>query len=310
MLHIKSQIPALIEIDKQYLLENPIQKVSFEDQDLIIKYYPLQKTFNGKQTLPSIINIKLASLENCKEYLITLYPNNNIEILLQPFTLDINLPLNKTSNPIENSTKKLDLFLSHNTTIALQSNNNYFYHTLDYQLEFVKAVEIDNCLHILLSKANDYYYLKIKNDNIQCSCLLSDASFLKNQLVATIPYFDMAKHGKLIEISFVKPYGYNEKIIYLNKKPKLIENPLLLPYAFVESIKAKNFKLARFYMTKTMSEKLSNETLQSFFGNIKSITHDTYNDKICIITKNNNVFVAKDYTFDFEDNKISNINEV
>ncbi len=310
MLHIKSKIPALLEIDKEYLIENHIQKISFDKDNLIIKYYPLQKVFNGKQTLPSIIKLDSKSLINCRDYTVTLYPNNNVEITLLPFTLDNNLPAQKSTFSILNSTKSIDIYTTNTTTFAINFEDNYLYHTLPNCFMFFKGVEIDNTIHLIFKQENEYYYIQISSLSIKKSCYLTDCSITKNKLVATIPFFDMAKHAKAIEISFDKPYLFQEKTIYQNNSPKLFDNMLLLPYAFLESIKAKNYKLARQYITSTMSNKLSDKTLSTFFGDIKHITHDIYNDKVCIIYSEQNKFVAKDYVFEYQNNKISNINEV
>ena len=310
MLHIKSKIPALLEIDKEYLIENHIQKISFDQDNLLIKYYPLQKVFNGKQTIPSIIKIDSNNLINCRDYTVTFYPNNNVEITLLPFALDNNLPVQKSTFNLQNSAKHIDIYTTNATTFAINFDDNYLYYTLPNCYSFFKGIEINNSIHLIFKQENNYYYVQISSRSIKKSCPLTDCNLTKNKLTATIPFFDMAKHAKAIEIDFEKPYTFQEKTIYLNKSPKIFDNILLMPYAFLESIKAKNYKLARQYITSTMSNKLSDKTLSTFFGDIKHIAHDVYNDKICIIYSEHNKFVAKDYVFEYQNNKISNINEV
>ena len=87
MLHIKSTCPALLTIDQDYLLQNAIDKASFDTQNLTIKYFPLDKYINGKIAIPTIVNIQENNLKNCKEFDVIKYPKDNIEIILKQITV-------------------------------------------------------------------------------------------------------------------------------------------------------------------------------------------------------------------------------
>ena len=63
MFHIKSTTPAIITIDKDFLLENFTHKIDIDKQNMIIKYYPLDKYIDGKITLPYVKNINLTKLK-------------------------------------------------------------------------------------------------------------------------------------------------------------------------------------------------------------------------------------------------------
>ncbi len=306
MLHIKSTHPALLSIDKDYLLQSPIDKASFDTQNLTIKYYPLDKSINGKIAIPTLININQNNLRNCPEYDIIKYPQDNIEIILKPFLITNNICPEKTTHKIDNSQKTLAISSDKASTISLQNGNDYLYFTYPAPLNFFRGIEIDNICHIIF-QSKDYIYAQIKNNKLSIYDDIKSATFDQNKFTAIIPYFDMAKSGKVVKINFSKPYLFAEKDIYINNKPKLITNEKLIPYAFLESVKSKNYKLARHYISKNMQEKLTDNILSDFFGDILSICQDTYNDKICVIQQENDVFIAKDYSFEVKNGKINNI---
>lgn len=309
MLHIKSNTPALIVVNKEYLIKNSTQDIPFPDQNLIIKYYPLDRQINGKIAIPSVVKIDLLNLKNCDDFSVTKYPNNHIEITLKPFLLSNNLRLNTTLQRIENSQKSIEIYTSKTTTFCIKNSENYSYFELPFIATFICGIEIKGVLHLFFKEESSPIYALIKDEKIVIYDDLKDFTFSSKKLSVIVPNFDMAKTGKAIEIDFLKA-TYSEKVIYINNHPDITQNIDLIPYAFIESIKAKNFKLSRQYITKNMSEKLSDRLLGTFFGNIEKITHDPYNDKLCIITESDDTFCAKDYSFEFQNNKISDINEL
>ncbi len=308
MLHIKSSCPALVCIDKEYLLDSEISSADFLEQKLIIKHYPI--SIESKSYIPSTIMLDPTKLKNCKNYSVTTFPNNHTEIILHPFTLPPSLVFSQESQKIENSTKTLYLYHSKTTTIAIRTESKFTFCDCEKLLSFKKAVEIDNIMHLLFDCEENLFYIRISQGKIIYKDFLQKATFSQNKLVGILPNFDMSGSGLAIEITFVKPYTCDQKSIYIEKQPKIVTDLRLIPFAFVESIKAKNYKLARQYITKNMSSRLSDDILSGFFGNIINISHDIYNDKLAVITKKEEIFVAKDYEFEFENGKISNINEL
>lgn len=309
MLHIKSNTPALIIANKEYLIKNSTQNIPFPDQNLIIRYYPLDRQINGKIAIPSVIKVDLSDLKNCDDFSVTKYPNNHTEITLKPFLLSNNLRLNTTSQRIENSQKSIEIYTSKTTALCVKNSENYSYFELPFIATFVCGIEINSALHLFFKEGNSHVYALINDEKIAIYQDLKSFTFSGNKLSTIVPTFDMAKTGRAIEIDFSRA-AYDEKIIYLNNHPDITKNIDLIPYAFVESIQLKNFKLSRQYITKNMSDKLSDKLLSTFFGNIDKITHDPYNDKLCILTEKDNIYYAKDYSFEFQNNKISDINEL
>lgn len=309
MFHIKSTTPAIITIDKDFLLENFTHKIDIDKQNMIIKYYPLDKYIDGKITLPYVKNIDLTSLKNCKEYDVIIYPNNHIEIILKPFLLTPSSAYSKTSHKLENSKKKLEIYNSHISTLSLQNEDNYVFFDYKSPVKFVKGIEIDNVCHIIL-KNDNYIYIQIYTNQISIFDDIKTSTFDQNKFSAIIPNFDMAKSGKAIEINFSKPYTFSQKDIYINSKPTITTNDKLIPYAFLESVRSKNYKLARHYVSNPLQKKLADNVFDGYFGKIHSICHDIYNDSICIISQEKDRFVAKDYSFVIQTGKICDINEV
>lgn len=306
MFYIKSTHPALITIDKDYLLENEIDKIPIEEQDIIIKYYPLEKTINDKIAIPYIVNINKSLVQNSNEYNVIKYPNQHTEIVLKPFLITNTTFSEKKSYKIENSKKTLDIYNHNTTNIILKDDNNHLYFTYPSPVNFIIAAEIDNICHVLLQN-NKHIYVQINKEKVTIFDDIKNFSFDKNIFSAILPNHDMAKSGKAIEINFAKPYSCLTKEIYVNEAPNIITNNKLIPYAFLEAIKSKNYKLARQYMSQDMQDKLSDTSLSSFFNNVISISHDIYNDKVCTISSEKHTYLATDYDFDIKNGKICNI---
>ena len=306
MFYIKSTHPALINIDKDYLLDNEISKALLTNQNSIIKYYPLEKNIGGRTSIPHILKINVNVIKNCNEYSVIKYPNDHTEIILKPFLLSSPTLAEKTSHKIENSKKTLEIHNQISAKISIKEDQNYQYFSYPQPLSYVVATEVDNVCHILL-KSTNYVYIQISGEKISIFDDIKKVAFDKNIFSGILPNYDMAKSGKAIEIHFSKPYSYTSKEIYINNKPTLISNPKLIPYAFLEAVRAKNYKLARYYMSQEMQEKLNDATLKNFFENIISISHDIYNDKVCTISQENDIFVATDYDFNIKNGKINDI---
>lgn len=311
MLHIKSTIPMLVNIDKDYILEHQSSRIDLNlDKDLILKCYPLQNTYQGKSTLPYTLLIRPGELISCSRYQYTLYPKSHHEITLLPFCIkENNLTLEQTYH-IQNSSKDLTIKHGVNTTFCIKNGQETNYYENENLLQYLSSLEYENQTFVLTQCNTNYHLTIIKNNMITYRDFLETCQYKNNTLSAILPIYDMAKHAIAYEIHFAKPYRVNSKIIYQDQKPKLTNIPELIPYAFLEAIKISNYELARFYLAENLKEKLTDNTLKGFFGDFVHISHDIYNDNLCLIYNDANNYIAKNYTFEITNNKISNINEL
>jgi len=122
---------------------------------------------------------------------------------------------------------------------------------------------------------------------------------------------DMAKHARVETWKLKnKVYEKDESYFVYLKDEKFFNNTYLMPYAFVESIKAKDYKLARKYLTDGLSESLSDLHLENFFGDFIEIYNDRYqkkNNTIAILYQGELKKYIKRFKFEMLDSKINNI---
>ena len=118
---------------------------------------------------------------------------------------------------------------------------------------------------------------------------------------------------------FLSLSNYNKisYLVYDKNTPYIVKHKEFIPFAFFESIKIENFKLARSYMSDELSNKLSNAHLKKFFGQFLSVclplTQENFDNQIALIyeEKQGNLKtkkIAKIFQIDLDyKNKIKNI---
>ena len=80
------------------------------------------------------------------------------------------------------------------------------------------------------------------------------------------------KHGKHYKILFEGgEFTIEEELIYLKGFPQKIKNQNLLPYAFFEAIKIKDFELAKSYLSEKLKSNITDEILVEYFGEYDKI---------------------------------------
>lgn len=311
MYHIKAKSPMLIENEQPVYLQSSLDSINTETLDCVLKCYPLEEYYLGKKTLPNII--KLTSLvHNTQTIKVIKYPNNHTEILITPFTLDPSTIINEEKTSILNSKAMLNIDVFEKSSILkIKDNDKLFYHSLTFPAKSKKAIKLNNKYYIILENVltNNSYILIAENGKIACK-KISSLELLQNKITCLCPNNDMSKSATIFCITLGQKPMLEEKTVYINNNPGIVHDKKLIPYAFLEAVQINNFNLARHYITKEMSEKLSDNNIKAFFGNFINISQDCYNDALCLIYDKQECFEAKDYIFDFEDNKISNINEL
>ncbi len=87
----------------------------------------------------------------------------------------------------------------------------------------------------------------------------------------------------------------------------------LIPYAFIDAIKVKDFDLARKYLSTKLSNTLDDLHLSSFFGNFvdtfQNIKANATTNQLALFYGTNQLYQAKIYNFEMQENKIINIYE-
>ncbi len=157
------------------------------------------------------------------------------------------------------------------------------------------------------TEKNTQYVLLLNPAN---STVLLEGEFNKieedSKLIKFLVFInDIAKHG-IVYVFDKKTLKIDNYTIYKNNSPITTEVVELIPMAFLESIKSKDFNLAKYYLKENL---VTNEHLNSYFGTINNIYYNSYYKGEGInYTLLSDTY--KSYTFYVSNNKISDIEEV
>jgi len=124
---------------------------------------------------------------------------------------------------------------------------------------------------------------------------------------------DMAKHATVAKYKLnANKIVKIEKYLTCLKSKSLINDEILIPYAFLEAIQVKNFILAREYLTESTSKALTDLHLENYFGKIYDIKQSHLDEQniLAVVYKNEHSYFAKYFKFTLINNKIDNIDEI
>ena len=288
-----------------------------DEKEFTIYCYPLNPNLNEQKNIPFALNINLDDIyKNTNDQAqITLYKNNFLDINLKPFLI-YKTPLIKTKKEtISCKNKKHELVLSIGKpcVFSVSCDDSIHYKTLDFDclnykattgkdLIFIEFIGVKN--QILALKYTDKY--EILDDAV-----INSIEYTKDKITIHQPIFDMAKHGRLIEYDLLNTNSRKASLTYNDKKPTIITNKHLVPYAFFEAVKIKNFKLARLYLTPSLSNALTDNHIEEYFKNFLEITPSPFcnieENLICLIYKEKNIYTTREYKIELEQDKINNI---
>ena len=319
---ISSPFPCVIKINNiEKVLNNKCENLFLKvenEESFCVSYYPLNSTFLTQKIIPATANINLKDLykNDPEKTSITIYKNNFLHINLKPFLIFKTPTLKTKKETITLNNKKHEALLSIGKpcVFSINTDNNIYYKTLDF-----------DCLDYKISSTRDLIFVEFIGQKSEILTLKYDDNYKiidnldinhieygKDKITIHSPLFDMAGHGKLIEYDITKKTTTrNITLTYNDKKPNIITNTTLIPYAFFEAVKVKNFKLARNYLSHRLSSSLTDNHIETYFNDFIKITPSPFCDldenKVCLIYKDNNVFTAKEFDIEIKENKIENI---
>ena len=324
-IYIKTQLPALVAVNniKKYLsnIQQTLCLRVGEGDNLLILYQPTAAETDGVKMLPyaADLNLKDINKNNIRQVQITSYPGGNIEVILKPNNIQtMPLPPQKVELGGKGFTVKLSG--GDNGILEVYGDNNLLYQKyLNYEVKAFSTKTMGNnlliecllnnkktCLIVLAFNGtfNEYFF-----DTI-------DSLDFKNNVLTAFKYLhDIAKQGKIYTFKFGKNGAeFKEKTVYTDNKPHLTTDSRIIPYAFLEAVKAQNFNLARHYMAGQLSARLTNEHLKQFFKGAVGIKQNLYvpgqPNAAALIFKNGQNYTAKLYNFEIDNDKINNITEL
>ena len=268
--------------------------------DTMEKYYPILVKFEYNSELASESS-QIQIIELCSK---------NYEIILNP--LQAITPSNsfkKFEKDINNKHITID-----NGRIDVATTNKNLSFNINKELTNPKINVINNLifvantsetitnLFVIDDKLNKIKYFKCNYYKIKDNTL-----YVINKLN------DYAKHLRISTFNTNNIASLVSTYTAYKKHPKMIQNQKIIPYAFIQNIYAKDYKEARKYIENNFNTALTTESLHSFFGEFVSISTpkiDKNKNTICLHYKTHfNFYTSKYYTFEFENNKITNIYE-
>lgn len=253
---------------------------------------------------------------------VTRFPNNNFLIEISPFVFTSTptmLGLKTKTIKTQNITHTITYFSNNNLNFRIENNNSY--------LDFSNNCKVID-LNIKAKNDNIFLYFQTKNTKY-FTCLInyqnnkyllqetSEVDLLEEQdnIITTYKNLqDFASHGEIVTYNFDNEFSITRELAYNNPTPYKTKVKEFVPYAFFEALKVNNFKLARYYLTPKLSNKLSNNHLKKFFGNFEK-AHQTLSpnfnpEEIALIYYGKQLKYAKLFSIKYdEENKISNIEE-
>jgi len=331
--HLKSEDDFYVEVNTLspfLLLKNassPVEIENTEDAPLIFKITPIRTYCEHKKLLPyaAVFYVQNNVAESTSSLLdIVEHPNSHYDItFLQNTTSEHTLPkiLEQQTFYIKNREHIFSVFYDGIYELSIQEKELLLNKEIPYSIKNVSLEKIKNKDIVVIQTTtnnleNYALILQYKNNNYEVVKEgIIDKIEYNQELITTLEkQNDMAGHG-MVEEYEIKDTGVIKKdsyFVYMNEKPKTTQIRELVPYAFLEAIKIKNFSLARTYLTEELNENLLDEHLEAYFGNILDIVPNVYNkndeNTVCVI-QDGIIKKAKYFTVLLEKNKISNITE-
>ena len=316
-IHILSSDAGNIYINGKFVglldnLDNFSIDLKVYSKTLVITKEPISN--EKKLLLPYTVKISFESnIKSDSELLeIVPYKNNEYEILLKACDVKHYKPLTKIFD------EEIDGF----NVVVVNDGNSYINIYKNGILKWSDAtMEINNitCEHknnkIIIKgiTLNANYYLIVLNENFEV-LFNGEAEKIEQddyQIKLLKKINDIAKHAIVKTINYTDEQPVEDYYVYLKPDAVITDNTKLIPYAFLEAVKVKNYSLAKQYLSAELNLKTKNEHLENYFQNLKNIYYNSYNNNNYVINYtilcDNNY---KSYDFTVFNNKIEDIEEV
>lgn len=124
---------------------------------------------------------------------------------------------------------------------------------------------------------------------------------------------DFAKHALCQKYKYENGelICFSTELMFLNLSPKLTDKNKIIPFAFLQAVKVKNFMLAKGYLCEKLSSKVSGEMLNDYFGDFDKIEPyfselKSNEEYVCLILQNK----GKIFKFKITEKKIEEIDYI
>lgn len=325
ILHIKPSFDCLINYlgTQKSLIKNKTYSFILKDK-IALSFYPNNNEELNSLPFSCIIEPTSHNLlqTNRNNLTLTRFPNNNFLLEVNPFIFaqtPNSFGLKTKTIHIKNIPHTISWLANNNLNCRIENSNSY----LDFNNN-CKVVEMDT----KSSDGNILIYFRTQNlKYIVSHILYENNKYLlqemqevdlleetENTITTYKNLHDFAKHGEITTYDFNGTFSKTKELAYNNQTAKKTKIKEIVPFAFFEALKNKNFKLARSYLSNALSNKISNNHLKKFFGNFdkpyQTLSPTYYPEEIALIYNALPTKYAKIYNIKFNtENKIENIEE-
>lgn len=305
--HLKSNIPCIVYANGEYL---GISKKR-ESLDLLISnkevYFNISPVGNFYPYTLHLVNVNQC-IETTNNCLLVPYYNNNYDIILKNMKIHENTPTTTLVNTTINSIT-VTILNGINSSITIYDDGKIVYSDVLKLLDKANATMVQNNLVVKGFTTEKEYFVLIldKEYNLVYSGYFDTLDETNNILTGFTNLYDMAKHGHVCEIDLNNTKELKDYFV-VKENQNFTETKELVPQAFLEAIKVKNYNLAKNYLSPSLAN-ASNDHFQSYFGNIQDIYYNIYNNANPI---NYTIYNGEYRFFNFsvKGNKIVDIEEV
>lgn len=309
LVYIITNVPCFIQINEKLLVcENEIL-IETNEKEFLINCYP--KNSNDFSNFHYIFKQKYSYTQNVK--ITKYYQNYKINITLKALAVKYGYYLNETTKIFydngynfcyKNQIFKLENFENNYYELCIKNLKNYF-------LLLGKSKINEDSQAYITNQKIDYALFSVNNN---CIVHSDSCNFINENdtLIEFYTYlFDQHKHILRTTLDFKD----NLKVVdfcsmYTKGKPENLIYKEQIARAFFECILAQNNTLISTFLSEDLKTSVLDKNLHAFFNNFVGIDNLflNQNNEINLISKvSKNLFEAKTYTIEFENEKISNI---
>lgn len=258
--------------------------------------FPVNLKFDAKRWLANSQFVELTKIDN-QRYICKICKKNS-EFL------------QKKAKKIEKNGLFFNFF--QNGTVEIESQNDLlFCENFDFEIANANVVELKNNFYALNMFSNQNTEKTVLINGSFASVMAFDNVIFEkteNGFKILREVFDVANHGIVERYEFADDIKkVDEYTVYMKNHPLNKFALQVLPIYFLQCVKANDFGEAKKYLVENIKSKVSNESLQNYFGDFVDIL--TFDDKIYLryyIEKANN-FDTRLCKFAVSDGKIFKI---
>lgn len=308
IIYISSTIYSFVKINEDIHFEssNDLPQIKLKTQaSFFVCATPIDN--NSYQTTNAKILVSDSSVTS---------ENKNIVIIKHnSFTYEILILFNKSSSGTlfyKNKLNNKDEILVFSNQAIIQKQDKLIKQDINFLFSDVNLLEKQKFVYLIFSDKESAHLIIFNKDENSFSNYSCDTLSINNEKITLInKNKDYNKTYSVSEINLLDNSFNN----YQSKKQtndRICINENIIPYAFMQAIKFKNFDLARKYLTQEFSDSLLDSHLENFFGNFlkaskPKISLPPYSITLTYFSKS--VFTTRHFTFTYKDNKITNIYE-